>query len=512
MRPLSAEEHGFPLIYNARVCYLLALDEGTTSARAALYDAAGRRLALEAAPIQCFYPQDGWVEQDASAIWRAQLDAAVRVLSLSGVKAREVASIGIANQRETTIVWERATGRPVAPAIVWQCRRTAESCRRLAASCEAERITALTGLVVDAYFSASKIRWILDQVPGGSERARAGELLFGNVDAWLIWNLTGGRVHATDPTNASRTMLFNLETGEWDRQLLEIFGVPQAMLPVVVPSCGVLGECDPALFGAPVPIAGVAGDQQAALVGQAAFRPGLCKNTYGTGCFALMHTGARAPRSRNRLLSTRAASVCRQAQFAIEGSIFVGGAVVQWLRDQLGLVVTADETEAVAGAVPDTGGVYLVPAFVGLGAPHWNPDARGVLCGITRSSSRAHLVRAALESIAYQTADLVRAMEADTGERLRELRVDGGAARNNFLMQFQADILDRPIVRPADAETTALGAAYLAGLAAGLWKSVSDLESFWRIERVFEPRLSASRREALLEGWRAALRRTLYSA
>ncbi len=467
---------------------------------------------METSPIQCFYPRDGWVEQDAAGIWHAQLDAAVRVLATSNVAAREVTAIGITNQRETTIVWDRATGRAIAPAIVWQCRRTAEDCRAIAASPAGARITALTGLVVDAYFSASKIRWILDHTPGARERARSGELLFGNVDTWLIWNLTGGRIHATDPTNASRTMLLNLATGEWDQELLDIFDVPRAMLPQIVPSSGILGECEPGLFGAAIPIGGIAGDQQAALFGQAAFRPGLSKNTYGTGCFALMHTGERVPSSRSRLLGTRAASTGRSPQFAIEGSIFVGGAAVQWLRDQLGLVVSAAETEAVAATVSDTGGVYLVPAFVGLGAPHWNPDARGMLCGMTRSTSRAHLVRAALESIAYQTADLIHAMEADTGERLSELRVDGGAANNNFLMQFQADILDRPIVRPADPETTALGAAYLAGLAAGVWKSLSELESFWQVQRTFEPRLTASRRSALLDGWRSALRRALYTA
>ncbi len=492
--------------------YLLSLDEGTTSARAALYDGEGRRLAMETAPIQCFYPQDGWVEQDASGIWHAQLDAAVRVLAAVRVSAREVAAIGIANQRETTIVWDRSTGKPIAPAIVWQCRRTAEACREIAASPAGERITALTGLVVDAYFSASKIGWILDRIPGARERARSGELLFGNVDTWLIWNLTGGRVHATDPTNASRTMLLNLESGEWDHELLKIFDVPRAMLPAIVPSSGILGESEAAWFGAPIPIGGVAGDQQAALVGQAVFRPGLSKNTYGTGCFALLHNGARMPVSRHRLLSTRAASTDHSARFAIEGSIFVGGAAVQWLRDQLGLVVTAAETEAVAATVGGTGGVYLVPAFVGLGAPHWNPDARGLLCGITRSTSRAHLVRAALESVAYQTVDLIQAMEADAGQRLKELRVDGGAANNNFLMQFQADILDRPIVRPADAETTALGAAYLAGWAAGLWKSVSELESFWQVQRTFEPCMTATCRDDLLDGWRSALRRAIYSA
>jgi glycerol kinase len=487
--------------------YILSLDEGTTSARAALYDAEGRRVAMESEPIQPLYPQPGWVEQDPEQIWEAQLAAARRLLERAGIAPSAVAALGITNQRETTIVWERSSGRPLAPAIVWQCRRTAEYCAQLADSPAAVEITRRTGLVADPYFSASKLRWILENVPGARRRAGAGELLFGTVDAWLIWKLTGGRAHVTDPSNASRTMLMDLASGEWDEALLELFDVPRAMLPRIVPSSSAAGVTRPELLGAEIPIAGVAGDQQAALVGQACFRSGLAKNTYGTGCFALLHTGDALPASAHRLLATRAASTDARAQFAIEGSVFIAGAAVQWLRDQLGLIASAAESEALAASVPDAAGVYLVPAFVGLGAPHWDSAARGILTGLTRAAGRAHLARAALESIAYQTRDLIQAMEADAGRPLRELRADGGAAANNFLLQFQADILDRPIVRPVETETTALGAAFLAGLAVGFWKSVEELESFWRIERVFEPRMPASRREALLEGWRAAVAR-----
>lgn len=487
--------------------FILALDEGTTSARAALYDSDGRRVGLEACSIEARYPQPGWVEQDPDEIWAAQLAAARRVLESCRVKPGEIAAIGITNQRETTIVWERDSGRAVAPAIVWQCRRTAEFCTELAASSQAAEITRRTGLVVDPYFSASKIRWILDHVPSARERAEAGELLFGTVDTWLVWKLSGGKAHVTDPSNASRTMLMNLTSGDWDDTLLGLFDIPRAMMPRIVPSSSVAGWTSPELLGAEIPIGGIAGDQQAALVGQACFRAGLCKNTYGTGCFALLHTGTRAPVSGNRLLATRAASITREPQFAIEGSVFIAGAAVQWLRDQLGLITTAAESEAIAASVPDTAGVYLVPAFVGLGAPHWDSAARGIITGLTRAAGRAQIVRAALESIAYQTRDLIIAMEADAGEPLRELRVDGGAAANNFLMQFQADILERPIVRPADTETTALGAAWLAGLAVGFWKSAEELEGFWRIERVFEPRMPASRREQLLAGWQEAVAR-----
>jgi glycerol kinase len=487
--------------------YILSLDEGTTSARAVLYNGEGQSLAMESLPVACRYPQPGWVEQDALEIWQSQLEAARRVLERARVTASDVAAAGITNQRETTVVWERSTGMPVAPAIVWQCRRTADFCAEFARGPHAAAIPRKTGLVIDPYFSASKIRWILDHVRDARARARDGELLFGNVDTWLIWRLTQGAAHVTDPSNASRTMLMNLETGEWDPDLLAWFDVPRPMLPRIVSSSEVVGCIEARWLGAEIPIAGIAGDQQAALAGQACFGPGLSKNTYGTGCFALLHTGGRAPFSRHQLLATRAASAGGQPQYAIEGSVFVAGAALQWLRDKLGLIRHASDSEGLAGAVADTGGVYFVPAFVGLGAPHWDPSARGVLTGITSATGPEHIVRAALESIAYQTRELVEAMEADAGERLRELRVDGGAAVNNFLMQFQADILGRPIVRPADVETTALGAAFLAGLATGFWRSIPEVESFWRVERRFEPRMPEDTRERLYAGWKAAVAR-----
>jgi glycerol kinase len=489
------------------MAFVLSLDEGTTSARAALYDEQGSRVSMQSAPVECRYPQPGWVEQDADEIWNAQLYAARLLMDRAGVAASQIVATGITNQRETTVVWERATGRPVAPAIVWQCRRTAPYCAELAQSADAADVTRRTGLVIDAYFSGSKIRWILENVPGARQKARDGELLFGNVDTWLIWKLTNGAAHVTDVTNASRTMLMNLETGEWDGDLLRILDVPRAMLPSIAPSSAVVGTVHPDHFGAEIPIAGIAGDQQAALAGQACFRAGLSKNTYGTGCFALMHTGGHLPVSRHRLLGTRAASTSGSPQFAIEGSVFVAGAAVQWLRDKLGLIQTAAESEAIAASTPGTDGVYLVPAFVGLGAPHWDAGARGILCGLTRSSDRAGIVRATLESIAYQTRELIDAMQADAGGRILELRVDGGAAANNFLMQFQADILDCPIVRPADIETTALGAAYLAGLATGFWKDVAEVENFWRAERRFEPAMDAGTRDRLFSGWKDAVAR-----
>jgi glycerol kinase len=482
------------------VPFILALDEGTTSARAALYDDQGRRVAMESCPIECFYPQPGWVEQDANEICRAQLGAAQRTLSVAGIQASEIAAIGITNQRETTVVWDRRTGQPVANAIVWQCRRTAAYCEALQPK---DLIEKKTGLIVDAYFSASKIRWLLDY----AAQDHPEDLLFGNVDTWLIWKLTNGAVHVTDPTNASRTMLMNLETGDWDDQLLDIFGLPRSMMPAIVPSSGICGSAAAEHLGAEIPIAGIAGDQQSALFGQACFRPGMSKNTYGTGCFALMQAGSHRPVSKHRLLATRAASTEAPAQYAVEGSVFVAGAAVKWLRDKMGVVPTAAATEAIASSVPDTGGAYFVPAFVGLGAPYWDPNARGILCGITAGTDAARLVRAALESIAYQTRDLVEAMEADSGQKLRELRVDGGATANNFLMQFQADILGCPIVRPADIETTALGAAYLAGLATGFYKSVDEVEKFWRADRVFEPNMAHGRREELLGGWKKAVER-----
>ncbi len=488
--------------------YILSLDEGTTSARAALYNQEGRRLAMATVPIPCRYPEGGWVEQDAAQIWTAQLDAMRRTLAEIDAQPQEIAAVGITNQRETTVVWDRHTGAPIAPAIVWQCRRTADRCRALAASPDAARITAKTGLVIDAYFSGSKVEWILDHTPGARERAEAGDLLFGNIDTWLIWNLSAGATHVTDPTNASRTMLMDLASGDWDDELLGIFRIPRAMLPRIVPSSGVCGQVAATILGAEIPIAGIAGDQQAALAGQACFRKGLSKNTYGTGCFALLHTGAEMPVSAHRLLGTRAANLGAGAQFAVEGSIFIAGAAVQWLRDKVGLIESAPETEQIALSINDTGGVYLVPAFVGLGAPHWDAAARASFTGMTLATGRTELVRATLESMAYQTRELVQAMEADSGAPLTELRVDGGAAQNNFLMQFQADVLGCRVVRPQDNETTALGAAYLAGLAVGYWSSLAEVESFWKADRVFEPAMPHSQRDALWAGWQAAVART----
>ena len=503
-RSFSAEEH--VTYYNARVPFLLSLDEGTTSARAALYDEQGRRTLMESVPIECRYPHPGWVEQDAEEIWRAQIEAVLRVVARESGGARSITAIGVTNQRETTIVWDRKTGKPVAPAIVWQCRRTAAYCNELAATPMAPRIAQKTGLVIDAYFSGSKIRWILENVPDARRKARDGELLFGNVDSWLIWRLTNGAVHVTDYSNASRTMLMDLESGEWEEELLDTFGVPRAMLPRIVPSSFVVGVTAAEHLGVEIPIAGIAGDQQAALFGQACFRPGLSKNTYGTGCFALMHTGARRPVSKHKLLATRAASTS-EAEFAVEGSIFIAGAAIQWLRDKLGIIASAAESGELAGAVEGTGGVYFVPAFVGLGAPHWDSNARGMLTGLTAATGRAEIARAALEGIAYQTRELVEAMEADSGESLKELRVDGGAAASDFLMQFQADILGKRIVRPADSETTALGAAYLAGLAVGFFKGLGELEEFWRVQRVYEPAMGEQQREDLFAGWKTAVKR-----
>ena len=493
----------------SRTPCVLSLDEGTTSARAALYNARGERVAMRSVHFDSSFPHHGWVEQDANAIWRAQLEAARRTIEAAQVSPSDIAACGITNQRETTVVWDRATGEPVSPAIVWQCRRTADFCRELAASRHSRLIEEKTGLVIDAYFSASKIRWILRNVPGAAARARNGELLFGNIDTWLIWKLTGGRAHVTDPTNASRTMLMDLATGEWDDELLAIFEIPRVMLPKIAASSARAGVIDASLLGAEIPISGIAGDQQAALAGQACFRAGLSKNTYGTGCFALTHTGSHQPRSTHRLLGTRAAGIGPAPQFAVEGSVFVAGAVVQWLRDQLGLISSAAESEAIAASVPDSHGVYVVPAFVGLGAPHWASSARGLICGLTRASGKAHIVRAALESIAYQSRELIDAMEADSGEPISELRVDGGAAVNDFLMQFQADILGKPVVRPRDVETTALGAAYLAGIAEGIWSGPEEVENFWQVERRFEPQMSASARESLMDGWRTAVSRAV---
>ncbi len=490
--------------------WVLALDQGTTSSRAILFDAAGRPAAMAQQEFRQLYPRPGWVEHDPEEIWSTQLATAREALAKAGVPAADVAAIGITNQRETTVLWERETGRPVAPAIVWQDRRTADMCHRLKADGAEAVVREKTGLVLDPYFSATKIAWLLDSVDGLRERARRGEIAFGTIDSWLVYRLTGGRVHATDYSNASRTMLFNIHTLEWDEELLELLGrIPRALLPQVLPSSHIYGETEPDLFGAAIPIGGIAGDQQAALFGQACFEPGMAKNTYGTGSFLLMNTGEKPVASRHGLLTTIAWGVDGSVKYALEGSVFVTGAAVQWLRDGLGIIGTAAETQDLARSVPDTGGVYLVPAFAGLGAPHWDPYARGVLVGITRGTTKAHVARAALEAIAYQSADVVRAMEQEAGVPLRALRVDGGAAVNDFLMQFQADVLDVPVERPAVTETTALGAAYLAGWAAGVWRDRDEIVSQWHLDRRFEPDMDAAQRDRLLDGWRRAVERSL---
>lgn len=489
--------------------YLLALDQGTTSSRAILFDRDGINIQMANREFTQLYPEPGWVEHDPMEIWSTQLATAHEAIARAGVSALDIAAIGITNQRETTILWDRATGRPVANAIVWQCRRTAGCCDRLRAAGEAEAIAEKTGLVVDAYFSGTKIQWLLDNTPGLRARAERGEILFGTVDTWLIWNLTGGRVHATDFSNASRTMLFNIHTLNWDDDILQLLRIPRAMLPQVVASSGVIGRTDPRLFGAELPIAGVAGDQQAALFGQTCFTPGTAKNTYGTGCFMLMNTGECAVRSKHNLLTTIAWGLGGKVEYALEGSVFIGGAVVQWLRDGLRIIDSAAQSEEYASRVPDTGGVYIVPAFVGLGAPYWDAYARGAVFGITRGTSREHLARAALEAICYQTRDVIQAMTADSGIVLTELKVDGGAVRNEFLMQFQADILDVPVKRPQVTETTALGAAYLAGLGVGLWSSRDEIAAKWKQEAEFTPSMSEEDRDRLCRGWAEAVKRSL---
>jgi glycerol kinase len=487
--------------------YVLALDQGTTSSRALLFDHQGQVRAVAQREITQHYPKPGWVEQEPDEIWHTQLDVARQALREADVTASEVAAIGITNQRETTIVWDRASGRPLYRAIVWQDRRTAELCDQLKGEGFEALFVGRTGLVLDAYFSGTKLRWILDHVPGARARAEAGELAFGTVDAWLLWKLTGGAAHATDASNAARTLLFNIHNGDWDDKLLGILRIPRRVLPKVVDSSGVIAQTEPALFGAAVPIAGIAGDQQAALFGQRCVAPGMVKNTYGTGCFMLMHTGTRPVDSHSHLITTIAWQRGGQREFALEGSIFVAGAAVQWLRDGLGLIRTADEIEALAASVPDNGGVYLVPAFAGLGAPHWDPYARGILAGLTRGVTAGHVARATLEAIAYQTADILAAMQADAGIALKELRVDGGAARNDLLMQFQADILGVPVVRPKMLESTAQGAAFLAGLAVGFWRDAAEIDQHWSAQRVFEPALPATRCVELLSGWQRALER-----
>ena len=487
--------------------YILALDQGTTSSRAILFDRDGAIVSLAQKEFRQIFPQPGWVEHDAQEIWATQSAVAVEALGRAHVSTGDVAAIGITNQRETTVVWDRETGRPIHNAIVWQDRRTAEFCDRLKADGHGPLITGKTGLVVDAYFSGSKVAWILDNVPGARIRADQGRLAFGTVDSWLVWNLTGGALHLTDVSNASRTMLFNIHTLAWDDELLEILGVPRSVLPEVRASSEVYGRVTAEPDLADLPIAGIAGDQQAALFGQLCLSPGLTKNTYGTGCFLLQNTGEKPVASRNQLVSTVAWTVKGRTEYALEGSVFIGGAVVQWLRDGLGLIRQSGDVERLAASVEDNGGVYLVPAFAGLGAPHWDPYARGLIIGITRGTTAAHLARAAVESIAYQVADLLDAVQRDSGIPLAELRVDGGAACNDLLMQFQADLLGVPVVRPAVTETTALGAAYLAGLAVGFWTSPGDIAKQWRVDRRFDPALPAAKTEALRGRWRDAVAR-----
>jgi glycerol kinase len=487
--------------------FILALDQGTTSSRAIVFDRAGAVVSVAQKEFPQLYPQPGWVEHDPFAIWSSQNSTAAEAISKADLAGDDIAALGVANQRETTLVWDRDTGKPVYNAIVWQDRRTADACARFQRDGAEPMVTQKTGLRIDPYFSATKVRWILDHVTGARARAEAGRLLFGTVDTWLLWQLTDRRVHVTDATNASRTLLYNIHTGDWDDDLLALFGVPRAMLPTVGSSSEVYGQVGPHLYPAGVPIAGIAGDQQAALFGQACFTPGMAKNTYGTGCFLLMNTGAEAVPSRNNLLTTVAWRIGGKTEYALEGSVFIGGAVVQWLRDELQIVRDVRELDRLAASVPDAGGLFLVPAFAGLGAPHWDPYARGAMVGITRGTNRAHLCRAALEAVAFQSADLIACMEKDSGLPLKELRVDGGAARSAPLLQFQADLLGRTVVRPKNIETTAMGAAYLAGLAVGFWSSRDDITRNWAIDTAFEPRRPVAEMRILRDGWERALER-----
>ncbi len=493
--------------------YLLALDQGTSSSRSIVFDEQGHIVALAQQELPQIYPKPGWVEHDAMAIWRTQLATAREALAKAKIKAGDIRALGITNQRETTVVWNRKTGRPIHHAIVWQDRRAEATCAKLREAGKAPMIQAKTGLLIDAYFSGTKLKWLLDNLPQARQQAARGELAFGTIDSWLMWQLTGGKLHATDVTNASRTMLFNVHTNAWDQELLALLDIPESLMPRVMPSSTHYGEVLPELLGSAIPIGGVAGDQQSALFGQACFKEGMAKNTYGTGCFMLMHTGNKFQTSHNGLLTTSAAQVTQQTEYAFEGSVFVGGAVVQWLRDGLHAIKGSGEVQALAQSVPDSGGVMMVPAFTGLGAPYWKPDARGTITGLTRGTTVAHIARAALESIAYQSAALLQAMSRDAvaagAAPVAELRVDGGACINDLLMQFQADLLGIPVVRPAVTETTALGAAYLAGLSSGVYANTDELSAMWRAERRFLPTLSATRAEELMAQWEHAVRQTV---
>lgn len=484
--------------------YILAFDQGTTSSRAIVFDHSGNIVSVAQKEFTQIFPQPGWVEHDANEIWSSQISVATEAVVKAGQTPENIAAIGITNQRETTVVWDRETGKPLYHAIVWQDRRTAEYCDDLKEKGFADTIRQKTGLIIDAYFSATKVKWILDNVEGAREKAAAGKLAFGTVDSWLVWNLTGGAVHITDVTNASRTMLFNIHSLEWDQELLQLFDVPENMLPQVKSSSEVYGETGGQLFASRIPIAGIAGDQQAALFGQMCIQPGMVKNTYGTGCFMLMNIGQKPTLSQNNLVTTIAWKVNGQVHYALEGSIFIGGAVVQWLRDGLGIIDSSAEVEKLAAEVADNGGVFLVPAFAGLGAPHWNQHARGTIVGMTRGTTAAHIARAALESIAFQTMEVLKAMEADAGAEIKELRVDGGATVDDLLMQIQADILQAKVVRPEITETTAMGAAYLAGLAVGYWKNIEEVEQQWKVNHQFHP--AKINTQALLTGWNKAVK------
>ena len=486
--------------------YIMALDQGTTSSRCILFDHNGNICSSVQKEFKQIYPHPGWVEHDANEIWDVTLEVSRSALEKLDVTAQDVAAIGITNQRETTVIWDKETGEPIANAIVWQCRRTTETIDQLVASGYGETIRKKTGLVPDAYFSGSKIKWLLDHVPGARRRAEAGKLLFGTIDTWLIWKLTGGRVHVTDYTNASRTMLYNIHELKWDEELLKLLNIPACILPEVRPSSAVYGKTDFELYGGEIPISGAAGDQQCALFGQCCFEPGSMKNTYGTGCFLLMNTGREIVESKNGLVTSIAVGFEDHVEYALEGSVFIAGAAIQWLRDELSVISTAAESSQYAERVPDSAGGYVVPAFTGLGAPYWNQRARGAIVGLTRGFNRAHLIRATLESLAYQTYDVVRAMERDAGTHIGELKVDGGACANNFLMQFQSDLIGSDVVRPRCIETTALGAAYLAGLAVGYWQSLDDVKNNWSVDRVFTSTLEEEKRIKLLNGWHKAVK------
>ena len=486
--------------------YIMALDQGTTSSRCVIYDNKGRICSMQQKEFEQIYPKAGWIEHNPVEIWSSQLAVAMEAMVMAGLSASDIEAIGITNQRETTIVWERATGRPVYNAIVWQCRRTSERIDMLKAEGMSDKIRRITGLIPDAYFSASKIEWILDNVPGAREKAENGELLFGTVDTWLIYNLSGRKIHVTDYSNAARTMLFNINTLQWDDEILAELDIPKSMLPTPKPSSEIYGMTDESLFQGRIPIAGAAGDQQAALFGQTCFNPGEAKNTYGTGCFLLMNTGEKPIFSKNGLVTTIAWGLDGKVNYALEGSVFVAGAAIQWLRDEVKIVDAAPDSEFFCNKVPDTNGCYVVPAFTGLGAPHWDQYARGCIVGLTRGCNKAHIIRATVESLAYQTYDILEAMQADAGVKLAALKVDGGACKNDFLMQFQADIIDAPVHRPQCVETTAMGAAYLAGLAVGYWNSKEDVIANWAIDKVFDPEMDDDNRKKLLKGWKKAVK------